>query len=484
MTGGDRLAATVQWMAYFLTLPVVSLAAARFGCGRRGQVIAAFLAATAPMALMQATSTQNDMVETLWLVLAATLALSVWQGGEHVETRAFVGAVALGLAVMTKGTALLVGAPVAVLLGYAAWRGAGWRRAAVAAVCAVLVTLLINGGPWLRNHETYGTPFATGSSELIDYDNDRVTPATVFSNLMRNAALYLGTPGETVNDVPTDAVRAVLETFGIDPDDPATTFGDRPFTVGKSGPNESHAAGTVLFFLAIWAVALALLPGRARERRAWALMLIAQTLLFAGALKWQTWHSRLHLPMLIAAVPLIAVSIDELRSMKLRTGLLVLAGVLTPILLFHNVMRPLAGKDSIVTTPRVSQYFQQRPSLEAQYKAVIRFAGAAGVDEVGIAGGVDDWEYPFFLLGRERGVSFRDVIVANESSQHEPAGPLPDLVACLNCTAAKRARLESAGLVAHPLTVSQPAGIDYSTGVGIELWVRPPGEPPATPHAS
>ncbi|MBI5310245.1 MAG: glycosyltransferase family 39 protein [Actinobacteria bacterium] len=485
VAGGDRLAALVQWAAYLLTVPVVSLAAARLGCGRRGQVIGAFLAATAPMALMQASSTQNDMVETLWLVLAATLALSAWRGGELAGTRAFVGAVALGLAVMTKGTALLIGAPVAALLAWSAWRGAGWRRAATAAICAALVTLLINGGPWLRNHETYDTPFATGSSTAIDYDNDRVAPAVLLSNLIRNAAIYLGTPSERVNELPTDAVRGALDAVGIDPDDPATTFGDRPFEVGRSGPHESHAASTVLFLLGIWAVVLALLPGRARERRAWALMLVAQALLFATALKWQTWHARLHLPILIAAVPLAAVALDELRSSKLRLGLLIVAGALTPILLAHNVMRPFAGDDSILTTPRTTQYFQQRPSLEAQYEAVVDFAERGRFDEVGIAGGIDDWEYPFFLLGREHGVRFRDVIVTNESSRYERAGMLPDMVVCLNCTYTQHERLKAGGLVAHPLPVRQPPGMSYEKGVGVELWVRPVELPRLTPpHAA
>lgn len=471
VTGSDRLAAMVQWSAYLVTLPVVSLAAARLGCGRRGQVIAAFLAATAPMALMQATSTQNDMVETLWLVLAATLALSVWGGGEHAATRAFVAAMSLGLAVMTKGTALLIGAPVAVLLAYAAWRGAGWRRAAVAAICAVLVTLLINGGPWLRNQETYGTPLATGSSELVDYSNDRVTGVTLFSNLVRNAALYVATPSERINEAPTDVVRGALEAVGVDPDDPATTFGDRPFAIGKSGPHESHAAGSVLFALAIWAVVLALLPGRGRERRAWALMLIAQALLFAAALKWQTWHARLHLPMLICAVPLAAVAIDELRSKRLRIGMLIAAGVLTPVFLFLNVMRPVVGEDSILTTPRTSQYFQQRPSIEAQYRAAIEYAKANDLRDVGLVAGLDDWEHPFDVLGAGE-VRTRDVLVANDSSRYSATGALPDAVICLNCYEQARRSFIAAGLAQRELKVVQPPGVSYERGVMLELWSR------------
>lgn len=495
VAGGDRAAALVQWSAYALSIAVVSRGSSLLGAGRRGQLIAALLAATAPMALMQATSTQNDLLFSLWLMIAAVSALGAWQGGERASGRAFAGAVALGLAVVTKGTAPLIGAPVALLLAFAAVRGAGVRRAAAVAAAAVLVTAAINLGPWLRNAETYGTPIATGSDERVDYSNDRVTPATLFSNLLRNAAIYAGTPSERINELPTDAVRSTLSAAGIDPDDPATTFGGRPFEVGKSGPHESHAASTVLFLLAVWAVTLALLRGPPR-RRAWAAMVVAQSLLFAAAVTWQPWHARLHLPMLLLSVPLVAVALDELRGSRVRNVALLAACALTPVLLAYNVMRPLVGPDSILTTPRVEQYFQQRPSLTAQFEAIVGFAAESGIERVGVTGGPDDWEYPFFVLapravarvGGEpaggRTIRFGDVLVANGSRRYRTGDELPAMVVCLGCNNLQRDPLTAAGFEPVELMVKQKTGINFEKGMAFEIWVRPYALPRATPNGA
>ena len=66
--GGDAWANLVQWFAFGGSAVGVSLIARELGAGPRGQLYAAVFAATIPMAVLQASTAQNDLVEAFWVV--------------------------------------------------------------------------------------------------------------------------------------------------------------------------------------------------------------------------------------------------------------------------------------------------------------------------------------------------------------------------------------------------------------------------------
>ena len=60
LAGGDYWANFLQWFAYALGAVVVSLLARELGANRRGQILAALVFATMPMAYLEASSAKND----------------------------------------------------------------------------------------------------------------------------------------------------------------------------------------------------------------------------------------------------------------------------------------------------------------------------------------------------------------------------------------------------------------------------------------
>ena len=62
LSGSDRLFNLVQWSALVASIIFVSLLAREIGLNRRGQLLAACMAVTIPMAVLQATSCQNDLI--------------------------------------------------------------------------------------------------------------------------------------------------------------------------------------------------------------------------------------------------------------------------------------------------------------------------------------------------------------------------------------------------------------------------------------
>ncbi|MGH2905324.1 MAG: glycosyltransferase family 39 protein [Solirubrobacterales bacterium] len=459
ITRGDRMAASVQWVAYLLSVSTVSLIAARLRTGRGGQIIAAALAATAPMALLEGTSTQNDLVVSLWLLIAGLLALQIAQRQQLAFGRILVACAAIGLAVLTKGTALLFAPPIVALLAYATVRRAGWARAVAFGAAGLLIVVALNAGQWQRNHETYGKYIYSGSG-VFDYSNDRFTPQDLFSNVVRNAALYAGTPSARANEPATDAVRGTLKLFGVDPDDPRTTFPGQSFVVPKSGPDENHGASPLLFLLTAWAIGLVLLAAayRSRTRTAWALIVVAQIALFCLAIKWQPWHVRLHLPFVLAGIPLVAVCLDQIKRRWFSVAAVSIACIAAPFYIVLNANHPFFGKESIFTTSRTSQYFIQRPGLDQPY-----VRAAAGRNRFGVSGSFDDWYYPF-----QRRATVTETFVANPSAKYNVR--LPATITCLHCDASRIAALQKAGYRKNLRASGTSSGEKDGQPITVEVW--------------
>lgn len=473
LTGGDRMDAVVQWFAFGGSAVVASLAAARLGAGRFGQAAAALLVVTMPMAIMQGSSTQNDLVTAFWLLIAATFALGIGEDERGAAARTIGACTAVGLAVVTKGTALIFGLPVIAMIAFCGLRHGRSRRRVAALLAGAVLVIAPSVQHALQNHDTYGSFLATGSTGNF-YKNENAGPKTIVSNLARNASVHLNLPGDAPNRLTEKAIRNGLDRFGINADDPANTFEGRPFEVGKFGPHEDHAGNLALLFLSIWAVvAIACVSAfRTRRRLLWAAVICAQILLFCALLKWQVWHARLHLPAFVLAVPLVAACMAGIRRRRMVTCALALIVLAAPVYLFYNYTRPLVGGRSVLTTPRDAQYFLPKRNIEAPYRAVMRAIEDDRRTEIGLAAGIDDWVYPFQILAGEHGASVREVLVVNRSKRY-PAR-LPDTVICVNCDAPRIAILTAERFKNRPFTVGPVAHDPYldESEAAITLWER------------
>jgi hypothetical protein len=152
LSGGDRFASVAQWAA-LVGCVVVAASLARRLFGARALVPAAVACATVPMAVLQASNAQSDLVTSFWLLCFVHL---VFERRRRWTDVAWLGG-ALGLAVATKPTALLFAPPFVVILGLRAAR-AGWRRGVAVPIAVVVVAVLPALPNAVRNARTFGTP--------------------------------------------------------------------------------------------------------------------------------------------------------------------------------------------------------------------------------------------------------------------------------------------------------------------------------------
>lgn len=426
---GDRWVNMVQWSALVGSALGVSSIAGRLGADRKGQLLAALACVTLPMAVLQGSSTQNDLVATLWVVCSVVfgsrLAAS-WR-----LPAALLTGTSLGLALLTKATTAVFLAPFAALIPIVVYRHSGRRSwPALAFTAAIMVLLPLPH--LLRTQEIFGHPLGPMREAGGDYGYlaETVSPGAVASGALRNLGLQAASSSAALNSWLETSIRAAHGALGIDPDDPRTTWGNLSFGISQA-PRDEDAAGNPVHLLLLLVIVAGLLGApKGRPRLLfYTAALFGGFLLFSATLKWTPWHTRLQLPLLVLATPLIGARLPH-RGVRVTAVALAIAFVAaaSPALL-RNQRRPLLPPSSILQTSPSEQYFAGHPSVRQSYLEALRILEQeVRCADVGLAFGPDDYEYPLWALAGEvdgQPIRFTHVAVLNASARLRDPAPAP-----------------------------------------------------------
>jgi hypothetical protein len=399
LSGGDCWAPMVQVYAMCGCALLVTLPIRQWGGGIRMQLLAVVLVVTLPAGLLQAASVQNDWVVSLWLLAFAVMLLRLLK---RLALCNAVGAgTALGLALLTKGTALFFAAPLGLwLVGNGFCR---YRRRFLLPLLGVLITAVVLNGPWwLRNVRLYGSPLgpgAEGDEGQFSYAAENVMPAAWVSGLARNLALHACQPWADARRAMEGAVRMLHHAADMDINDPATTWTGTGFHLSGQWFHEVHA-GNPLHLLLLLVVSVLYIIFRRRIPREVPMLLAAAWagfLLFCGLLKWQPWGARLHLPLFVLGAPPAAVVLTCILPRWIVRGVVILLLSATLPFLVFNELRPLVGARSVFRVPRFEQRFYAQPAWRPAFRELRAWSANGCTSAAGLLLGPDDPEYLFHV---------------------------------------------------------------------------------------
>ncbi len=352
LAGSDVWANAVQWLAYAGTAAAVSLIVSRIGGSVREQIIATLVFLTVPMAVLQASTTQTDLVTAFWLTAFVAFAFGP---PERWANRLGAG-VSLGLGLLTKPTAAFFGLPLGVLLVAQSARQGRTpservrRAASVAATVAVLAGVIVAPHA-LRNLRTFGN--LHGSTRGLT--NEAPGPLSTASTVLRQLAMHLPLAGEPV-------VR-LHGALGLDPEDPRTTWSlegsfadmairDRGLRAFSTSETRAGAPLHLLASFGLLGLALGRRSSRPTARAAIWLGVAAAAgwLVMLTVLKWQPWAVRFDLVLFtLLSVP-IGVGIGSAPAWVARPVLATFVlGVLPCLLLAQG--RPFVNCEAIARWP-------------------------------------------------------------------------------------------------------------------------------------
>ncbi|MDG4778179.1 hypothetical protein O7614_00785 [Micromonospora sp. WMMD961] len=489
LTGGDQLHNLVQWAAGVVCLLVAARVTAQLGGGRRAQLFTAFVLATTPMVVLQATSTQTDLVCAAWVTCAATLVLDGLRRRTGWGTLLGLGA-ATGLTAVTKTSGLIAVGPLLVLWGLAQLRLALAGNAATSSLAAgtatpgpaastassavrrprpvggvartvtgsvlILLVAAVVVGPFLaRVTAEFGHPL--GPPRLREsIPMERHDPQSILINALRIGHTAFDTPLAPLRRAGAEVIIEGADVIGVDPQDRAITFGREIFPEPAWYPDEDRVAFPLTGALAlIGAVVAVARPRRidseqAGPLRAYAVVVLAAVLLHTSMIKWQPWGNRLILYAVVLAVPLAGLWVDALlrrrRANPVRRSVATLAAVavlatsaLAGVLaLSYGFPRRLVGSGSVFTTSDWDTRFLRRPQWADEFRWAATEVRASGARRIGLVQQNDNWEYPWWLLLRQ------------------PDGSSPELVA-LQSVLPERPPADPSSVDAIVCTGSQPA---------------------------
>jgi hypothetical protein len=418
LLGNDRLANFVQWFSMVGSIFGVSLIAKEMKADVRGQILAAVACATIPMGILQGSSTQTDHVLSFWLVCFVHFALQFKKDASPLNALG-MGA-ALGLAILTKATAYIYAFPFMAWIGVTALKPFQSRKIALIGL-AVLLAFALNFRHYTRNHYLYGHPLGPrNEGPQYGYANETFSPAPVTSNIIRNISLHLGTSIEQPNPGLDKFLYALHDVIGISANDPRTTWGGTVFRSGGITFDEDIAGNPVHLIFIITAILLSTRQSKEKDVSLYVLSLLLGFLLFCAYLKWQPWHSRLHLPLFVLLSPLIGLTFSRIREIRAANIAMAALVVFALPWVFYNTTRPILGSDSIFTSDRTELYFRKQPGLAEPYIAASDFLSELDCPNIGLILGDKRWEYPLWVLVRERmdsPIHLEHVEVGNESQR-------------------------------------------------------------------
>ncbi|NET61072.1 MAG: hypothetical protein F6K47_34590, partial [Symploca sp. SIO2E6] len=356
-----------------------------------------------------------------------------------------VGA-SMGLAILTKATAYIYTFPIIVWFCFSLLKRLRWQVWKPIAVVAVMV-LVLNCGHYLRNLDVYGAPIASDPGEP-KYTNDIFTASALLSNILRNFGLHLGTPVGLSNAIFDKIINLLHLVLNVEINDPRTTY----INLGRFGipgglstiginATENNTSNTLHFILIVAAIILCLSWPFLRKKRyllTYLTVVSSIFVLFCFLLKWQWWHSRLHLPIFLLFAPFVGVVLSQIPQHQLVNALAAILILASLPWLFSCRERPVMGEDNIFNTTRIEQYFNGQTSkkkarVRDAYLGGINFLKSSQCSEIGLLLGHNDVEYPIWAVLQQSNQptwAIQHVKVENPSTVKSEIEPYSSFVPC------------------------------------------------------
>lgn len=415
LSGSDLFANLVQWVCFVVSIALGALIAEELSLDKRGQLISSVIIATIPMAILQSSSTQNDLVVSCFMLAFALFMLRLRIS--FTLTNLLYASLSFGLALLSKGTALVycpaIGASLAVPILIHVWSNQGLlvRRIGFLSL-VVLVAIVLNSVHYVRNYRLYGTLMPSGEEHFLNSD---LSVSALLSNIPKNIALHLGTSSSQINWYTHRVLQLALGSQLNNPDNSlrGTLFSIIPYSRHEDlAGNPIHILALLFAFMSVFVWA------RKQENHitCYAVGVFLAGLLYCVCIRWQPWASRLHTPLFILCSPVIAIALSRHSNSVGRYIVLVLM-VFMAFFSFsfalNNQSRSLLGQEW-KAKDRMELYFANRHNLYKSYKDVMSVVAKTGASEVGLHLGEDDWEYPFWVFGKVHNIRFHHVGVNNQ----------------------------------------------------------------------
>jgi hypothetical protein len=393
LSGDDYLANLVQWFSLFGSIIGISKIAGRLGMNKKMQIISALFFATIPMAILQASSTQTDLVATFLLICLAERFLAWLKTGTLFESLAF--GLALGLSILTKGTAYSIAFPFVICFAVICIKH--FRKRFIGGCLAAVLCLALNFPHYTRNYVAFKNPLGAHSGTVSNFTIKSFV-ITFFADINSNLAL-------PVSQKRLDAINMSLDNLWdfLKTDNTVFPYG-RPAIQGIGSIVTFHEDSVLNILHIVYVFFAFVLLFSGKKRNMYGLLVIGSWCMFAYCIPWQPWITRLQLPLFALSAPVFSLAFENKNNLRKIFVFSLISFSILPLVLNQN--RPLlfvpgitSGK-TVWNTNHDELVFANRYT-DSSYTNACETVIQAGTQTLGIIIGGDSWEYPLWRYIRK-----------------------------------------------------------------------------------
>lgn len=424
---GDRMLFLSQWLAFTASIFLSYLIVKQLDAENRTAKLAALFVATLPIAVMQAASTQTDMITTVMVLFSIYFAL-IFRKFPNIENSLLLG-FAIGLGLLTKATFVLYAIiPFALIISIFLKQN---KRYILLGLIIIFIIGIVQARFIHQNLQLYGN--ISGQRVLAGesgYINELINPAVILSNLIRNIFLHIPIPIGT--SIIQNGIVGIHNLIGLDLNDPRTTYFDTKFQVYPIiFPQEDIVGNPVHLGLIFLTGILLILKAKKIKNIDLKIYIyfltIISFIIFSAVLKWQPFHSRLQTPFFIlGSISAVSILYGYKRLINSLRFILIISVISAFIMIVLNTSRsfisyqyfypyvkqfatPLSDiPEAFFIKSRDRQYFIARYYWYHPYTDIIKKLGEDEVRRSTVTFKLmDGFEYPLWLLLKKSDLNLR-----------------------------------------------------------------------------
>jgi len=416
LLGSDRLLFFSQWVAYVVSVYTIGVIASQLGADRKVSQLVRLFIAILPIAVMQSTNTQVDMIVTVLLLFSVYLSLLL-KKAYSIRNSILLG-FAIGLGFLTKATfAFYVTIPIGILFFSFKKK---FKKSLVLIIPIILITIFLQFRFLSQNLFLYGNLLGVKISDKAEgvYINEVISPVGLLSNLVRNLFVHL--PFPIFSSYVQSSIIYLHDLIGLDINDPRTTCCGTQFSVKSILYPQEDIVANPIHLIVIVVGGVFLISKRQYLKTSSQivvlyLLTIVSFVIFSTLIKWQPFHPRLESSFFIVGTMSAIIILSQAKQLRFLYAALILSGLLTFMIIFLNISRsfisyslfydairsfkpPLASiPEAFYLKPREQQHFNARYYWHDPYINIINLLNKENNKEVAF-NLEDGFEYPLWVL--------------------------------------------------------------------------------------
>ncbi len=438
---GHQLIPLIGWLTFLGSIIAVSALTEELGINRTGTYFAALLIATMPVVITHASSAKNDLPLAFWVIVAIVLAIRLIRNQFKWIEAVLLGA-SIGLAILTKESAVVFLFPIGIWIIYRLIKRLGWKRLLLAGLVIILVALSLNAGVFIRNLITFGS--LTDETNVNRFRNEAFSLPILASTIVRDLSLQAQTPYPWTRAWITEKIVAIHNWLGVDPSDPRITM-ESDFEVPGLITSEVVSGNpfqTALILLSLVIFWISIIWKRpSNELIAVSVCSVLAFVLFSAIFKWQVFGARYQFPVWFMAAPVTAYLIawiDRKGWISVLLGIIMFA--LSSLWLFSLQSRPIIPWLGMTQETSVFQDSDRLlfPSEEsyAYFKEMGAIVSESDCKQVGLRVRGSSMSYLYwYALGKPASdIQIEYLVAGTPSARYFDPDFTPCAVICEDCT--------------------------------------------------